>query len=152
MLTGDTAMQAMRQAVADRGGATTLRLCCTDACGFGGPCHGNTIERWMHAALATEEEEAKAAAEGDARKRQRKPHSDKSKQRGPRPATADRASRIGYVSLLRFQHGGSRQVPEAFCERRRWRRSGEAQCRGSRGGRRATTRREGAMRAAAAEA
>ena len=64
-LTGATAMQAMRQAVADRGGATTLRLCCTAACGLGGPCHGSTVERWMRAALATEEEEAKAAAEGD---------------------------------------------------------------------------------------
>ena len=98
------------------GGATMLRLCCTKACGRGEPCHGweAPSSRPVDASGAGDRdgEETIKGRVGTRRKGQRwvwargaavhRPRSDQGKWCGPRAATADRASRTGYVSLLRF--------------------------------------------------
>ena len=93
------------------GDKTILRLVCSRGCGQGRMCHGGNLA--VEARQLVASRDARAAAAGDPPKAPRKTRSDAGVPKGPRAAKGG-VGRIGRLSLLRYQHGIERQVPEAL--------------------------------------
>ena len=129
-MNGDGVMQALQthvEAIAQQHRDATVVLGCADdckrACATGAlrACHGQALaERHME---RQRERDTAAAAAAALQERQRRQEiaaqaAARAAERGPqRPqrltASESGAGTIGYVSLLRFRHGSTRQVPPA---------------------------------------
>ena len=110
-LRGREAVEAVRQELNEMGDKTILRLVCSRGCGQGRMCHGGNLA--VEARQLVASRDARAAAAGDPPKAPRKTRSDAGVPRGPRAAKGG-VGRMGRLSLLRYQHGIERQVPEAL--------------------------------------